>query len=67
LGMSLQAIDDLGVADPLRGVPVKPGMAPEPRFVLDRYFGGGTLLVEHAETLLANCLLAREQADVPAD
>jgi HD-like signal output (HDOD) protein len=70
-----QARDGLGaagIADPLRGIPSHATASPTARTVLDRFYGGGSALLEGAQRLVGACLLAREsleqpEAEEPAD
>jgi len=62
---AIEALDALGIEDPLTGIPERTDLAPEAAYVLGRYFGDGKGLIEQSERLIAACMLAAEPEAEP--
>jgi len=54
------ALDAIGVTDLVRGASQQATMPLEAQVILERYYDGGSTLIQRAETLVGICLLARE-------
>lgn len=55
---AIEALDALGIEDPIRGTPPPGNVPPDAAYVLERFFGGGDGLIAHSENLIAACMLA---------